>query len=156
MTGQREWVSDLVVKLSDIHDWEVWMVGWLGCKVEWHTWMGSVNGWVTCLYSWVTYMTGQRGHPTIHASQSYMSLNFTTRSPNLSSCPVMYVTQLYNQVTQPFTLPSHVCHSTLQPGHPTINAAQSCMSLDFTTRWPGCKVEWHTWRGSLNGWVISL
>ena len=63
-----------------------------------------------------------------------MSLNFTTRSPNHTRFPVIYVTQLYNQITQPFKLPSHVCHSTLQPGQPTIHAAQSFMSLNFTTR----------------------
>ena len=45
----------------------------------------------------------------------------------------MYVTQFYNQITQPLTLPSHICHSTLQPGHRTIPDAQSCMSLNFTT-----------------------
>ena len=88
------------------------------------------------LPSHVCHSTLQRNHPTIQASQSCMSLNFTTRSPNHSRCPVIYVTRLYNQVIQPFTLPSHVYHSTLQPGQPTINAAQSCMSLDFTTRSP--------------------
>jgi hypothetical protein len=87
------------------------------------------------LPSHVCHSTLQLGHPTIHDAHSCMSLNFTTtRTPNHSRCPVMYVTQLYNEITQPFKLPSHVCHSTLQPGHPTIHAAQSFMSLDFTTR----------------------
>ena len=88
------------------------------------------------LPSHVCHSTLQPSHPTIHTAQSCMSLNFTTKSPNHSRCPFMYVTQLYNQVTHSFTLPSHVCHSILQPDHPTIDTAQSYMSLNFTTRSP--------------------
>jgi hypothetical protein len=100
--------------------------------------------YVTKLYNQVTqpytlpshicHSTLQPSHPTIHAAHSCMSLNFTTRSLTHSRCLVMYVTQFYNQITQPLTLPSHICHSTLQPGHRTIPDAQSCMSLNFTYR----------------------
>ena len=82
--------------------------------------------------SHVCHSTLQPGHRTIPNAQSCMSLNLTYRSLNHSRCLVMYVTQLYNQVNQPFTLPNPVCHSTLQPGHSIIHVAQSCMSLNFT------------------------